>query len=129
MKNGIEVVYNFPDAPAPGTGDPARIKQVFINILDNAVKYSDEGGKITVSAEIIDKKSLVITFADTGAGIKEEDLPHIKEKFYKANNTVRGSGIGLAVCDEIIQMHGGQLLLENATGGGTLVTVVLPAIQ
>ncbi|MBR6334681.1 MAG: HAMP domain-containing histidine kinase [Clostridia bacterium] len=126
MKNGIEIVYNFPDFPAPGTGDPARIKQVFINILDNAVKYSDEGGKITVSAEIIDKKSLVITFADTGAGIKEEDLPHIKEKFYKANNTVRGSGIGLAVCDEILSHHGGELAVDSVYGEGTTVTVTLP---
>ncbi len=126
FRNGIELTYNAPAIPAPGNGDPSRIKQVFINVLDNAVKYTQEGGKITVSATIEDKKELVIKFKDNGVGIAEEDIPHIKEKFYKANNTVRGSGIGLAVCDEIVRYHGGTLDIDSVYGVGTTVTVTLP---
>jgi signal transduction histidine kinase len=126
MKNGIEVVYNFPTVPAPGRGDASRIKQVFINILDNAVKYSEEGATININAKIEDKKLLIIEVADNGVGIKEEDLPHIKEKFYKANNSVRGSGIGLAVCDEIMKHHNGTLDIASVYGEGTTVTLTLP---
>jgi len=126
LRNGIELTYNAPAIPAPGNGDPSRIKQVFINVLDNAVKYTQEGGKITVSATIEDKKELIIKFEDNGVGIAAEDIPHIKEKFYKANNTVRGSGIGLAVCDEIVKYHGGTLDIDSEYGVGTTVTVTLP---
>ncbi len=125
-RNGIELAYNAPAIPAPGNADPSRIKQVFINILDNAIKYTEEGGTITISAAIEDKKKLVVVFEDSGAGIAPEDLPHIKEKFYKANNTVRGSGIGLAVCDEIVKYHGGTMDIDSVLGEGTKVTVTLP---
>ena len=63
---------------------------------------------------------------DFGQGIPEKELPFVKQKFYKGSASVRRTGIGLAVCDEIVQMHGGTLTLENAEGGGTLVTVTLP---
>ena len=69
---------------------------------------------------------LRICFADTGCGIAEEDLPHVKEKFYKANISVKGSGIGLAVCEEIINLHKGTLTIESKLGEGTQVTVALP---
>ncbi len=126
LRNGIELTYNAPAIPAPGTGDPSRIKQVLINVLDNAVKYTEEGGKITINAEIENKERLVIKCTDNGVGIAEEDLPHIKEKFYKANNTVRGSGIGLAVCDEIVKYHKGSLDIDSVYGEGTTVTVTFP---
>ena len=112
-RQGVEVVYNVPSAPAPATADAARIKQVFINILDNALKYTEQGGKIIVIAEIVNPATLVITISDTGKGISPEDLPHVKEKFYKADSTVRGSGIGLAVVDEIIRLHNGQLDIDS----------------
>ena len=67
-----------------------------------------------------------ITIDDDGPGIPEDEIPLVKKKFYKGSSKARGSGIGLAVCDEIVEMHGGQLILENAPGGGTLVTVQLP---
>ncbi len=126
IREGIEITYSVPKTPAPGTGDSARIKQVYINILDNAVKYTEQGGKINVEAVITDKTLLTVSFSDTGAGIKPEDLPHVKEKFYKANTTVRGSGIGLAVCDEIMKLHGGTLEIDSVYGQGTTVTVTLP---
>lgn len=126
VREGIEVSYNVPTIPAPGFGDPARIKQVFINILDNAIKYTEQGGKIGVVAEIPDPSELIITITDTGCGIAPEDLPHVKEKFYKANSTVRGSGIGLAVCDEILNLHDGTMDISSIQGQGTAVRLMLP---
>lgn len=126
IKDGIELVYNVPHLPAPAIGDAARIKQVFINILDNALKYSEQGDKIIVFAEKLNPAVLVISISDTGAGIPPEALPHIKEKFYKANTTVRGSGIGLAVADEIVKLHNGELDIESVLGEGTTVRITLP---
>lgn len=123
-REGIEVAYNVPDLLAPAKADANRIKQVFVNILDNAIKYNHEGGKVFVSAQF-DNATLNISFADTGCGIAKKDLPRIKEKFYKANISVRGSGIGLAVADEIITMHGGTLEVESEQGVGTTVYITL----
>lgn len=122
VREGIELIYNAPDLPAPMDGDPDRIKQVFVNILDNALKYTKQGGRIVTVAEIKDDK-ITITVSDTGCGISEEDLPHVKEKFYKTNMTVHGSGIGLAVVDEIIRMHKGTFDIDSVLGQGTTVTV------
>lgn len=69
---------------------------------------------------------IVVRIRDFGPGIPEEELPHVKMKFYKGSSKVRGSGIGLAVCEEIVTMHGGTITLENAEGGGTLVTISIP---
>ena len=105
--------------------DVARMRQVFLNILDNAAKHGGEGKRI--DASIAHEGSfVVIRMRDYGPGIPEEELPHVKLKFYKGSSKARGSGIGLAVCEEIVTMHGGTLTLENAEGGGTLVTVRLP---
>ncbi len=122
MREGIELVYNAPNLPAPMDGDSDRIKQVFVNILDNALKYTKQGGRINTVAEIKDDK-IKITISDTGCGISEEDLPHVKEKFYKTNMTVRGSGIGLAVVDEIIRLHNGTFDIDSVLGQGTTVTI------
>lgn len=122
MREGIELIYNAPNLPAPMDGDPDRIKQVFVNVLDNALKYTKQGGKICADAEIKDDK-IKITISDTGCGISEEDLPHVKEKFYKTNMTVRGSGIGLAVVDEIIRLHNGTFDIDSVLGQGTTVTI------
>lgn len=124
-RRGIEIVYSAPETAAPMNADPDRIKQVFVNILDNAIKYTPEGGRIAVTAEL-SQRTLCICFADNGCGIAEEDLPHVKEKFYKANISVKGSGIGLAVCEEIINLHKGSIQIESKLGEGTQVTVTLP---
>ncbi len=121
-REGIDLIYNAPDLPAPMDGDPDRIKQVFVNIIDNALKYTNQGGKITVTAEIADDK-IKISVEDTGCGISAEDIPHVKEKFYKANITVHGSGIGLAVSDEIVKMHNGTLDIYSVLGEGTTVVI------
>lgn len=121
-REGVDLVYNAPDLPAPMDGDADRIKQVFVNILDNALKYTKQGGKINVTADVADDK-IKITISDTGCGISAEDLPHVKEKFYKTNMTVHGSGIGLAVADEIVKLHKGTLDIDSVLGEGTTITL------
>lgn len=128
-REGKELIYNAPDKPAPALGDANRITQVFSNILDNAIKYTQEGGKISVLASFGEESSLVITITDDGCGISEDDLPKVKEKFYKTNNTVRGSGIGLAVADEIIKQHNGELQINSVLGKGTTVRIIIPIDQ
>jgi signal transduction histidine kinase len=129
LREGIEVKYSIPDAPAVADADANRLKQVFMNILDNALKYSRSPSKIFVKAQFtkIDGKDFIsIAIADRGCGISKEDLPHVKDKFYKANVSVRGSGIGLAVTNEIINLHHGKLEIDSEEGKGTLVTIYLP---
>ena len=125
-QEGIELEYLENDSDIPEIScDPARMRQVFLNILDNAAKHGGEGGRIT--AEIArEGGEVVIRIRDFGPGIPEEELPLVKKKFYKGSSKARGSGIGLAVCEEIVTMHGGTLVLENAVGGGTVVTIRLP---
>lgn len=126
VREGIELSYNVPSIPVPADADASRIKQVFVNILDNAIKYNRQGGKVIVTAEVSKPKTLIITFTDTGKGISPDDLPKVKEKFYKADSTVRGSGIGLAVVDEIVKLHKGEFNIDSILGEGTTVTILLP---
>lgn len=107
-------------------GDPDKIRQVIINIIDNAIKYTQKDGIVEVKVEIAGKY-VKISVSDNGCGISKKDLPHIKEKFYKANNTVRGTGIGLAVADEIVKKHSGEINISSEISKGTTVEIVLPA--
>ncbi|MCL2125826.1 MAG: HAMP domain-containing histidine kinase [Oscillospiraceae bacterium] len=108
-------------------GDPNRLKQVFLNLFDNAVKYGREGKRIEVTIEMAGSDFVKITIRDFGPGAPEDEMEIIKMKFYKGSNSKeRGSGIGLAVCDEIVKFHGGTMELANADGGGFLVTLYLP---
>ena len=127
-KNDIILSYHEPESVSPVMGDPDRLEQVFINIIDNAIKYTSSGGAINVDVKEVEG-CVQISVSDTGAGIPADKIDRIKEKFFKANNTVRGSGIGLAVADEIIKHHNGLLLIESTEGVGTTVTVVLPTAK
>ncbi len=122
------IVYEEPDILPPVLGDKNRLRQVFINIIDNALKYSSDGGVVTINVERSDK-NIVIIIADNGCGIPEEHLPKVKQKFYKANQTVRGSGIGLAVADEIMKLHHGSLEIDSKENVGTTVTISIPIIS
>ena len=124
-REGKEILYSSPEKIAQMDGDPDRLKQVFVNVIDNALKYTATGGKISIVAAFADG-TLRISVADTGCGIPADALPHVKEKFYKANMSVKGSGIGLAVCDEIISLHGGTLSIQSAENEGTTVEITLP---
>ena len=120
-----DLTYEENTSLSPVYGDRDRLRQVFVNIIDNALKYTESGGSITVSSREEDG-FVQVTVSDTGCGIPPEHLPNVKKKFYKANQLVRGSGIGLAVADEIAAMHGGSLQIESQVGVGTVVTVSLP---
>ena len=128
-QDGITLEYLENDDDIPEIScDPKRMRQVFLNILDNAATHGRDGQRIEASIHYEDE-SVVVRIRDFGVGIPEDELLLIKKKFYKGSSKARGTGIGLAVCDEIVSMHGGTLTLENADGGGTLVTVKLPATQ
>ena len=128
-QEGIQLVYQGEDVEIPEIPcDHKRMRQVFLNILDNAAKHGGDGGKI-VAERACDEEFVTFRIRDFGPGIPEEELPLVKKKFYKGSSKARGTGIGLAVSDEIVQLHGGTLELENAPGGGTMVTVRLPMSQ
>ena len=127
-KQGIELIYTKPQEEYQVLGDTNRLKQVFINIIDNAVKYTESGGQVLITQQI-EEACVRISVNDTGVGIPAQDIDRVKEKFYKANKTVRGSGIGLAVADEIIKQHQGLLFIESTEGVGTNATIVLPLYE
>ena len=127
-QEGIDLQYEASDEDIPEIScDPERMKQVFLNILDNAAKYGGDGGKIHCDIRV-EGQQLAVRIRDYGPGIPEEELPLVKKKFYKGSSKARGSGIGLAVCEEIVSMHGGKLVIANADDGegGCEVTIYLP---
>ena len=127
VRGGITLEYRAAaDLPAI-QGDPDRIRQVFVNLLDNSVKYSRSGDRIRVEAARI-PGAVQVVISDTGVGIAKEDLPHIMQKFYQADAAAPGAGIGLAVAQEILHLHGGSLEIDSDVGVGTAATVVLPAL-
>lgn len=128
IKQGIELSYTPPVQSSIVMADTDRLKQVFINVIDNAVKYTEKGGLVLV-AQTREEGCVRIVVKDTGVGIPAEDIDRVKEKFFKSNKTVRGSGIGLAVADEIIKQHQGLLFIESTEGVGTTVTIVLPLYE
>ena len=125
-QEGIEVNYESPEEDIPPVAaDSERMKQVFSNVLDNAAKHGRAGKRIDVSVAR-EEGMLMIRVRDYGPGIPPEELPFVKQKFYKGSSKARGSGIGLAVCDEIMRLHEGVFEVGNAEGGGTIVTIGIP---
>ena len=123
----LELEENDQDIPEIPC-DAKRLRQVFLNVLDNAAKHGGEGKRILASMHY-DGSTVLFRIRDFGPGIPEDELSLVKKKFYRGSSKTLGTGIGLAVCEEIVTMHGGTLTLENAEGGGTLVTIALPAAQ
>ena len=122
------LLYEEPRMLSPVLGDINRLRQVFVNILDNALKYTNEGGTISVVASE-ENGFIRVAISDNGCGIPPEHLPNVKKKFYKANQTVRGSGIGLALADEIMRLHSGSLEIESHENVGTVVTIRIPTFR
>lgn len=127
-KEGMKLEFNEDDELPLINGDRARLRQVFFNILDNARKHGGDGKVITVSATS-NESTIEITVSDYGAGIPPEELPYVKDRFYKGSSNKRGSGIGLAVADEIMKLHGGRLDIASVYGEGTTVTLSLPVLK
>ena len=127
-KEQIELHLDEDDFVPEIMGDAQRLRQVFFNVLDNAAKHGKDGKRIDASVHCI-QNEVVVSIRDYGAGISEEDLPRVKMKFYKGANKARGSGIGLAVSDEIVRLHDGTLDIESELGKGTNVIIRLPISQ
>ena len=104
-----------------------RIKQVLVNVLDNAIKFLKENGKITVKYLIDRNKNIIcLEITDNGMGIPSEELSRVKEKFFKGKSSKSKNGLGLSISDEIMKLHGGELLIDSIYGEWTKVTLVLP---
>ena len=127
-QEGIELSYQCTEDIEPMAADGERMKQVFCNVIDNAAKHGGAGKRIDVSVSR-EEGNMVIRVRDYGPGIPPEELPFVKQKFYKGSSKARGSGIGLAVCDEIMHLHNGTFDIANADSGGTVVTMTLPIEQ
>lgn len=127
-REGINIEYNEPEMLSAIEGDRNRVRQVFVNVLDNAIKYSEPDSTVKVTAKE-EYGVIYVIVEDEGCGISPEDLPKIKKRFYKANYTKRGSGIGLAVVDEIVTMLGGTFEIKSQLGVGTAVTLTFPAMR
>ncbi len=123
---GITISLDVPDN-LTGYIDPNRITQAIANLLDNAVKYTDRGGKIEINATQIDGK-IILSIKDTGCGIAPHDLPRIFERLYRGDKSRshRGLGLGLSLVKAVIHAHGGDINVESKTGHGTLIRVFLP---
>jgi signal transduction histidine kinase len=110
-------------------GDPVKLKQVFVNLLDNAIKFTPAAGQVSVSGEIGDTV-LRIRISDTGVGIRAEDIPLVVQPFYRTASAYdaqhQGAGLGLPFAKAVVELHGGSLAIESRLGCGTTVTVTLP---
>lgn len=122
------ISFTIEGEETPVWGDGNRIKQVFINILANAIKFTLPGGNIELIG-IGTENSVEITIKDDGIGISEDDLMRVREKFYKANLTSAGSGLGLSIVDEIVKLHDATMSIESKLNEGTMVKIVFPAMK
>lgn len=123
--DGIELSVRLADEVNLFLGDENRIKQLLTNLLDNAIKFTPMGGNIWVDV-YMDNHNMIISVEDTGIGIPPEDLPRIKEKFYKGKGSKSHNGIGLSICEEIATLLNGNLEIESEVDKGTIARVILP---
>ncbi len=126
-ETGVRLISLLEPQPLYVAGDPNRLRQVMINLIDNAFKFTPRGGTIRVMSSR-EGDEAVLRVEDTGVGIEPEDLPHVTDKFYKAGSSRSGSGLGLAICQEIAELHGGRLLLRSEPGSGTSAELILPLL-
>ncbi|MBC7347299.1 MAG: HAMP domain-containing protein, partial [Clostridia bacterium] len=126
VRQGIDLQITIKDHFPPVEADADRLKQVLVNLVDNALKFTPAGGKIIVALERLGQ-NLALKVADTGVGIDPEELPLVTQRFYRGRRApAGGSGLGLALCQEIVSRHGGSLEIVSRLGEGTSVTVLLP---
>jgi two-component system, OmpR family, sensor histidine kinase KdpD len=119
----VDLQDNLPLVPL----DFVLMEQVLVNVIDNAVKYSQPGSPIEIKVRVLDM-TIEIQIADRGVGIPPEDLARVFDKFYRVQrpDSVSGTGLGLSICKGIIDAHDGSIRAENRSGGGTIITIELP---
>src|SRR5262249_44570057 len=130
-RGGVLLAVDVPDDLAARC-DSDRLAQVLSNLLDNAIKHTPPGGRVTIGARPSASAGMVeISVRDTGNGIPAEDLPRVTERFYRVDKArsreLGGTGLGLSIVKHIVQAHGGSLSIESRLGAGTTVRVTLPA--
>ena len=122
---GLEFTAELPEI----RGDRARIEQVLINMLSNAIKYTPDGGRIRMTAGVKDD-CVWCTVRDNGIGIPKQDIDHVFERFYRVDKARSresgGTGLGLSIAYEIVQRHDGKMEIHSQKGKGTAITVTLP---
>jgi cell cycle sensor histidine kinase DivJ len=128
-ENGIDLVTRVPDDLPVMIGDPRAFKQIVLNLVANAVKFTERGGAVTVSAAV-DSARLVIRIADTGVGIAADDLKRIGDPFFQAGKTYQrrheGTGLGLSIVKSLVALHGGDMTVQSQVDEGTTFAVTLP---
>ncbi|HWQ31430.1 MAG TPA: ATP-binding protein [Blastocatellia bacterium] len=127
------LIWQPPDKPVLVSGDVARLKQLLLNLIDNAIKYTGEGGRVAVSLQT-EGKEAVLKVSDTGRGIPPEDLPHIFERFFRHSRSTSdkgatGFGLGLSIVKWIVDSHGGKIEATSKVSEGTIFTVRLPLLE
>ncbi|MFA7660001.1 MAG: HAMP domain-containing sensor histidine kinase, partial [Anaerovoracaceae bacterium] len=125
LRENIHLTVACPDNLPDLNTDGNRLKQVFLNIIDNAFNFTDAGGTVHFQAEAKDEE-FIFTIADTGCGISAADLPMVKEKFYKGRSSNSQNGIGLSICEEIVTLMKGRMEIHSEVNVGTTVSIVLP---
>ncbi len=126
-RDGLHFVVEAEEGLPDIISDANRLKQVIINILDNAFRFTPAGGKVLFKTEISGGE-IIFTVSDTGCGIPADEMPYIKEKFFKGKNSKMGNGIGLSICDEIIRLMNGSFSIYSQTGKGTSIIIRIPAV-
>jgi two-component system, cell cycle sensor histidine kinase DivJ len=128
-EGGVDLVVNAPQDLAGMTGDPRAFKQIVLNLVANAIKFTERGGKVAVSADV-EGTQLVLRITDTGVGIAPDDLERIGNPFFQAGKTYQrrheGTGLGLSIVKSLIALHSGELTVQSKVNKGTTVTVALP---
>ena len=128
-ESGIDLVTRMPEDLPDMTGDPRAFKQVALNLVSNAIKFTERGGQVTVSAAV-EGARLVLRVTDTGVGIAADDLKRIGDPFFQAGKTYQrrheGTGLGLSIVKSLVGLHGGELTVQSKIDEGTTVTVALP---
>jgi two-component system, cell cycle sensor histidine kinase DivJ len=130
-ENGIDLVTNAPKDLPVMTGDPRAFRQIALNLVSNAIKFTERGGKVTVSA-VVEGSRLVLRITDTGVGIAPDDLKRIGDPFFQAGKTYQrrheGTGLGLSIVKSLVSLHSGEMTVQSRIGEGTTVTVALPLV-
>lgn len=126
-KQGVDILLPNQRAEVFVLGDMNRIRQVIINVIDNALKFSPIEGNIHIDIE--EEEQICLSIRDEGSGISKEELKNVRKKFYKGTSRRSGSGLGLAISEEIVKLHGGELTIQSEVGWGTTVKMCLPKEQ
>lgn len=128
IQKGVDVSIDVTGHPKPVNGHGTQLERLVGNLVGNAIKYTPPGGKVAVALDTTSKGQALLTVRDTGLGIAPDDLPHVFDRFWRADRarSTEGTGLGLSICQAIAKSHGGTITVQSAPGLGATFTVTLP---